>query len=351
MRHCATLGCDTDSMGQMIFVASKNAEYWRIEVPAQNWIDDYFDWSDPGLVTKLQGPCCNCKFPCEEFDDFCPANNPKNSVLPCHKCVAPRSLNFYRYLDWFLKDNPGEQCAKSGHAVYGHSVHFEDENNDFIDASSFMTYSSVCISSEECSENTKKTRLLADQIENMLKEKHAGNPEISDITVFPYSLMTPYYEMYNTMSIEGTILVATCFIPVFLVSLIFMGFDLIPSLIVTLTTVMISVNTAAICALWNVQFNPMSIINYITGIGISIEFTAHMVTCFLETKKVQVCLEKMGPAVFAGVTMTNLPAMIVLRFATAKFIEVYFFRMGFTLTLVGFFHGVVFLPCLLTYLE
>ena len=31
----------------------------------------------------------------------------------------------------------------------------------------------------------------------------------------------------------------------------------------------------------------------------------------------------MGPAVLAGVTMTNLPGMIVLKFATAKIIEVY----------------------------
>ena len=95
-------------------------------------------------------------------------------------------------------------------------------------------------------------------------------------------------------------------------------------------------------------------------------------------ERVRSALKSMGPAVLAGVTMTNLPGMIVLKFATAKIIEVYnrlikickdslckkffiflsfhklifwyFFRMGFTLTLVGFIHGIVFLPVLLTYI-
>ena len=48
--------------------------------------------------------------------------------------------------------------------------------------------------------------------------------------------------------------------------------------------------------------------------------------------------------------MTNLPGMIVLKFATAKIIEVFFFRMGFTLTIVGALHGLIFLPVLLSYI-
>merc|ERR1712071_602652 len=142
----------------------------------------------------------------------------------------------------------------------------------------------------------------------------------------------------------------------FLVSSIFLGFNFLAGTICTLTNVMITINTAAICALWNVQFNPLSIINYITGIGISVEFTAHMTSAYLSDKgstrfeRVRSALKTMGPAVTMGVTMTNLPGMIVLKFATAKIIEVYFFRMGFTLTLVGFVHGIVFLPVVLTYI-
>merc|ERR1711912_129131 len=83
---------------------------------------------------------------------------------------------------------------------------------------------------------------------------------------------------------------------------------------------------------------------------------AHMTSAYLGDKgrtrfeRVKSALKSMGPAVLAGVTMTNLPGMIVLKFATAKIIEVYFFRMGFTLTLVGFIHGIIFLPVLLTYI-
>lgn len=123
-----------------------------------------------------------------------------------------------------------------------------------------------------------------------------------------------------------------------------------------MTIFMIIINTGAICVLWDVQFNPLSIINFVSGIGISIEFTAHFMSAYLANtqptrmSRVKNTVRTMGSAVFAGVTMTNLPGMIVLRFATAKVVEVFFFRMGFTITLVGLVHGLIFLPVLLTYI-
>lgn len=359
---CSTLGCKAGSMGQMVFEASKNAIYWKIEAASQSWIDDFIDWGDSGSVLSLTGPCCNCKGRCNDFEDFCPANNQedKNPFIerPCRKCVGTRlPTRFYEYVSWFLRDNPGDQCAKSGHAAYTHSVHFVDENNvnSGIDASNFMTYESVCIYSEDCTENVKRARILADQVTEMLKE-NLGDLIPDDVYVFPYTLYTPYYEMYVTMGAEGLVLISLCFIPIFIVTTVFLGFNFLAGTICTITNMMITINTAAICALWNVQLNPLSIINYITGIGISVEFTSHLMSSYLSDSgltrfdRVRSALKTMGPAISAGVTMTNLPGMIVLKFATAKIIEVYFFRMGFTLTIVGFLHGIIFLPVVLTYI-
>lgn len=47
--------------------------------------------------------------------------------------------------------------------------------------------------------------------------------------------------------------------------------------------------------------------------------------------------------------MTNLPGIIVLAFATAQLITVFFFRMCLVITLLGMVHGLIFLPVFLSY--
>lgn len=52
---------------------------------------------------------------------------------------------------------------------------------------------------------------------------------------------------------------------------------------------------------------------------------------------------------FAGVAMTNLPGILVLAFAKAQLIQIFFFRLNLVITLLGMAHGLVFLPVLLSY--
>lgn len=53
--------------------------------------------------------------------------------------------------------------------------------------------------------------------------------------------------------------------------------------------------------------------------------------------------------VFAGVAMTNLPGIIVLAFAKAQLIQIFFFRLNLVITLLGMAHGLIFLPVVLSY--
>lgn len=53
--------------------------------------------------------------------------------------------------------------------------------------------------------------------------------------------------------------------------------------------------------------------------------------------------------VFAGVAMTNLPGIVVLAFAKAQLIQIFFFRLNLVITLLGMAHGLIFLPVLLSY--
>lgn len=47
--------------------------------------------------------------------------------------------------------------------------------------------------------------------------------------------------------------------------------------------------------------------------------------------------------------MTNLPGILVLAFAKAQLIQMFFFRLNLVITLLGMAHGLVFLPVLLSY--
>lgn len=47
--------------------------------------------------------------------------------------------------------------------------------------------------------------------------------------------------------------------------------------------------------------------------------------------------------------MTNLPGIVVLAFAKAQLIQLFFFRLNLIITLLGMLHGLVFLPVVLSY--
>lgn len=129
---------------------------------------------------------------------------------------------------------------------------------------------------------------------------------------------------------------------------------------------------------------------FLQAVGISVEFVSHMTRSFaLSTKPTHVerameATANMGSAVsklgqqthsncmsihftlhsnswlswvcllcslkvFAGVAMTNLPGILVLAFAKAQLIQIFFFRLNLIITLLGMAHGLIFLPVLLSY--
>ncbi|KAK9109492.1 hypothetical protein Sjap_017552 [Stephania japonica] len=59
-------------------------------------------------------------------------------------------------------------------------------------------------------------------------------------------------------------------------------------------------------------------------------------------------LSTVGASVFSGITLTKLIGVIVLRFARSEVFVVYYFQMYLALLLVGFLHGLVFLPVVLS---
>ncbi|XP_015242874.1 PREDICTED: Niemann-Pick C1-like protein 1 [Cyprinodon variegatus] len=347
---CSSVGCDQFSMTQKIRYATDYPERSYMAIPANSWVDDFIDWLNPG------SRCCRLYTAGPNVGEFCPANitglnclkkclpNPEDGV------VRPNLTQFNRFLPEFLANRPDLQCSKGGLGAYDTAV-VRSETGEIV-ASRFMAYHSPLTNSQEFTAALKKARELADEITKGMRNINGTSP---DFEVFPYTITYVFYEQYLTIVEEGLFNIGLCLIPTFVVCCLLLGLDLISGFLNLLTILMIVVDTVGVMTLWSIDYNAVALINLVTAVGISVEFVSHMTRAFaLSTKMTRIERAKeatanMGSAVFAGVAMTNLPGIIVLAFAKAQLIQIFFFRLNLVITLLGLAHGLIFLPVLLSY--
>nr|BDE77039.1 Niemann-Pick C1-like protein 1 [Xenotoca eiseni] len=347
---CSSVGCDQFSMTQKIRYATDYPERSYMAIPANSWVDDFIDWLNPG------SKCCRLYTSGDNNGTFCPANI---SALLCkEKCmpnpldgvVRPSTEQFNRFLPDFLGNRPDLQCSKGGLGAYDTAV-VRDEDGEII-ATRFMAYHVPLTNSQEFTAALQKARQLAHDITKDMRKIPGTSP---DFEVFPYTITYVFYEQYLTIVKEGLFNISLCLLPTFVVCCLLLGMDLLSGLLNLLTIIMIVVDTVGVMTLWSIDFNAVALINLVTAVGISVEFVSHMTRSFaLSTKMTRIERAKeatasMGSAVFAGVAMTNLPGILVLAFAKAQLIQIFFFRLNLVITLLGMAHGLVFLPVLLSY--
>ncbi len=180
-------------------------------------------------------------------------------------------------------------------------------------------------------------------------------------SVFPYSLFYVYYDQYLT--IRG-ITVQNILIGL---AVIFVAVQAVASLkaaaLVLLFALSATVNLMGVLYLLNflpgyqVELNAISAVNIVVALGVSVEFSVHIIICYCRVKdktkaeRVLYALKNVGGSIIIGIMLTKIIGVIVLYFAPSKVFQVYYFRMYFFLVLVGFFHGFVLLPLFLTFVN
>ncbi|XP_051896739.1 NPC1-like intracellular cholesterol transporter 1 [Pristis pectinata] len=347
---CSSVGCDNNSMTQKIQYATEFPKESYMAIPASSWVDDFIDWLNP------MSRCCRLFIAGPNAGKFCPATN--NQLLCFKKClppnlsgiIRPTSKEFDKYLPNFLNDTPTLECSKGGLGAYGNAVK-RDKGGEIL-ASRFMAYHVPLKNSLEYTAALKAAREIADSITESMRKVPGTDPNFE---VFPYTITYVYYEQYLTVVNEGIFNIGICLIPTFVVCCILLGMDIQSGFLNLVTIIMIIVDTVGAMTLWNIDFNAVSLINLVTAVGMSVEFVSHLTRSFaVSTKESKVERAKeatvtMGSAVFAGVALTNLPGIIVLYFAKAQLIQIFFFRLNLVITLLGLVHGLVFLPVLLSY--
>uniref|UniRef100_A0A3Q3XD49 SSD domain-containing protein n=1 Tax=Mola mola TaxID=94237 RepID=A0A3Q3XD49_MOLML len=349
---CSSVGCDQFSLTQKIQYAAEYPELSYIGIPSNSWVDDFIDWLNPG------SKCCRLYSQFPNLGKFCPASEPADKCW--FKCMSlstdgvlrPSVAKFNRFLPNFLGNRPDLQCPKGcvGLGAYDTSVVI-DEHGEII-ASRFMAYHIPLTNSQEFTAALMKARELAHNITIEMRKTPGTSP---DFEVFPYTVTNVFYEQYLTIVPEGLFNISLCLLPTFVVCCLLLGLDMRSGLLNLMTIIMIIVDTVGIMTLWDIHYNAVALINLVTAVGISVEFVSHMTRSFalsIKPTRVERAMEataNMGSAVISGVAMTNLPGIIVLAFAKAQLIQMFFFRLNLVITLLGLAHGLIFLPVLLSY--
>ncbi|KAH9621532.1 hypothetical protein KSS87_014435 [Heliosperma pusillum] len=104
-----------------------------------------------------------------------------------------------------------------------------------------------------------------------------------------------------------------------------------------------------VMAILGIQLNAVSVVNLVMSVGIAVEFCVHITHAFMVSagsrdQRMKEALGTMGASVFSGITLTKLVGVIVLAFSRSQVFVVYYFQMYLALVLLGFLHGLIFLP-------
>ncbi|KAH7664268.1 Protein patched/dispatched protein [Dioscorea alata] len=350
---CSISQCDSNSLANEITKASLTPESSYIAKPAASWLDDFLVWLSPeafGCCRKFvngsycppddQPPCC------QPDKGSCSVGGICNDCTMCFLSSdlhngRPSTVQFKEKLPWFLDALPSSNCAKGGKGAYTSSVDLTGYDSGLIQASSFRTYHTPLNKQSDYVSSMKAALDFSSRISDALQ-----------IQVFPYSVFYIFFEQYLHIWKTAVINIAIGLGAVFVVCLV-ITCSLWTSSIILMVLAMIIVDMMGVMALLEIQLNAVSVVNLVMSVGIAVEFCVHITHAFSiasgdrETRAKE-ALCTMGASVFSGITLTKLVGVIVLHFARSELFVVYYFKMFLALVLIGFLHGLVFLPVVLS---
>ncbi|KAJ6731185.1 PATCHED FAMILY PROTEIN [Salix viminalis] len=350
---CSISQCDSNSLLNEIARASLTPESSYIAMPAASWLDDFLVWISPeafGCCRKFtngtfcppddQSPCCSSDTGSCGLGGIC---------KDCTTCFLHSDLNsdrpstsqFKEKLPWFLNALPSADCAKGGHGAYTNSIDLQGYENGVIQASSFRTYHTPLNKQIDYVNSMRAAREFSSRASDSLK-----------MEIFPYSVFYMFFEQYLDIWRTALINLAIAIGAVFVVCLV-ITCSLWSSAIILLVLAMIVVDLMGVMAILNIQLNAVSVVNLIMSVGIGVEFCVHLTHAFSVSsgdrdQRVRDALGTMGASVFSGITLTKLVGVVVLCFSRTEVFVVYYFQMYLALVLLGFLHGLVFLPVVLS---
>ena len=186
-----------------------------------------------------------------------------------------------------------------------------------------------------------------------LPAQHAINSILSKAnlsnTTFAYGTIYPAWEIDEILASELWINLSTALVCVFLIVFITLA-DLCTCLLILSCVLFTMVDVLGLVYLWGMTLDPMTLICNIVGVGLSVDYGAHIAHAYIisqGSKKDRTCsgFISISPAVLHGGIST------ILALTPTAFARSYAFITSFkllTLTVIcGLFHGLLYLPVML----
>ena len=168
-------------------------------------------------------------------------------------------------------------------------------------------------------------------------------------TTFAYGTIYPAWEIDEILASELWINLSTALVCVFLIVFITLA-DLCTCLLILSCVLFTMVDVLGLVYLWGMTLDPMTLICNIVGVGLSVDYGAHIAHAYIisqGSKKDRTCsgFISISPAVLHGGIST------ILALTPTAFARSYAFITSFkllTLTVIcGLFHGLLYLPVML----
>lgn len=287
-----------------------------------------------------------------------------NTTLSSNQYITNGSVDswFKSYTDW-LDTNPAAAAGKTTNNYPNSENDFADllytfvttEVNGkrharyikFLNSTGTLDIGTTNIPYQHISFDTAAKEIVAmDSVVDLVKGI------FSESECFPYARF--YLQWQTNKVIKNELfrnlgLAAAC---VFVVTLVLIA-NLWTSLLVFSCVIMTLVDVAGIMHLWGLSINIVSFINLVIAIGLAVDYSAHIGHCFMtfvgdRNERVKATLVEMGNPVFSGGFSTFL-AFILLA-ASKSYIFTTFFQIFFLVVIFGLFHGLVYLPVLLSWI-
>ena len=174
----------------------------------------------------------------------------------------------------------------------------------------------------------------------------------SNITgrVFPWTMGYAAWETDEVISLEVYRNIALALVAVFFTTLVFIC-NFRGAVIIIFCVLLTLVDVGGFLHFWGITIDTVSCNNLVIAIGLCVDYSVHITHRFLSepgtrNERMLATMQNMGPAVFNGGFSTFLAFILLAGSRSHVFSS--FFKIFFLVVTFGLFHGLIFLPVILS---